>query len=137
MKREGNFPNHKNDYRAGAKAPGEKSGNENDGGKHHHVVPVENPAGGAAAVFHEPDPERTPEKNADKVADIESDGKNKKHVLADNSAEIKRADYGNKREPDKADFDCIAVAFFDIGKKIFKVSDVFDFSRNEILKAEF
>ena len=137
MKREGNFPDYKNDDSTGAKAPGEKSGNENDGGKHHHVVPVENPAGGAAAVFHKPDPERTPEKNADKVADIESDGKNKKHVLADNSAEIKRADYGDKREPDKADFDCVAVAFFNIGKKIFKVSDVFDFSRNEILKAEF
>ena len=101
------------------------------------MVPVENSAGGTAAVFRKPDPERTPEKNADKVADIESDGKNKKHVSSDNSGEIKRADYGNKREPHKADFDSVAVAFFDIGKKIFKVSDVFYLSRNEILKAEF
>ena len=137
MERERNFPDYKNDYRAGAKAPGEKSGNKNDGGKHHHVVPVENPAGGAAAVFHKPDPERTPEKNADKVADIESNGKNKKHVFSDYSGEIKRADYGNKREPHKADFDSVAVAFFDIGKKIFKVSDVFYLSRNEIFKAKF
>ena len=137
MKRKGNFPNYKNDDSPGAKAPGEKSGNENDGGKHHHMVPVENSAGGAAAVFHKPDPESAPEKNADKVADVKSDGKNTKHVSSDNSAEIKRADCGDKREPDKADFNSVAVAFFDIGKKVFKVSDVFDFSRNEILKAEF
>ena len=101
------------------------------------MVPVENSAGGTAAVFHEPDTERAPEKNADKVADVEGNGKNKKHVSSDCSGEIKHADYGNKREPHKADFDSVAVAFFDIGKKIFKVSDVFDFSRNEILKAEF
>ena len=137
MKRKRNFPNHKNDDCAGAKAPGEKTGNENNGGKHHHVVPVENSAGGTAAVFHKPDPERTPEKNADKVADIESDGKNKKHVSSDNSGEIKCADGGDKREPDKTDFNGVAVAFFNIGKKVFKVSDVFYLSRNEIFKAEF
>ena len=137
MKCKGNFPYRKNNNRSGAKAPGEKSGNKNNGRKHHHVVPVKNPAGGAAAVFHKPNAERAPEKNADKVADVKSDGKNKKHVSSDNSAEIKRADCGDKREPDKADLNSVAVAFFDIGKKIFKVSDVFDFSRNEIFKAEF
>ena len=137
MKRERNFPNHKNDYRAGAKAPGEKSGNENNGGKHHHVVPVENSAGGAAAVFHKPDAERAPEKNADKVANIKSDGKNKKHVSADYSGKIKRSNNGDKRKPDKTDFKGVTVAFFNISKKIFEVSDVFDFSGNKILKAEF
>ena len=31
VKRKGNFPNHKNDDSPGAKAPGEKAGNKNDG----------------------------------------------------------------------------------------------------------
>ena len=137
MKRKGNFPYYKNDYCAGAKAPGEKSGNENDRRKHHHMVPVENSAGRAAAVFHEPDTERTPEKNADKIADIESDGKNKKHISSDYSGEIKNSDHCDKRKPDKTDSDGIHIAFFDICKKIFKIADVLDFSRNKIFKTEF
>ena len=137
MKCKGNFPYRKNNKCAGAKAPGEKSGNKNNGRKHHHVVPVKNPAGGAAAVFHKPNAERTPEKNADKVANIKSDGKNKKHVSADYSGKIKRSNNGDKRKPDKTDFKGVTVAFFNISKKIFEVSDVFDFSGNKILKAEF
>ena len=137
MKRKGNFPYYKNDYCAGAKAPGEKSGNENDRRKHHHMVPVENSAGRAAAVFHEPDTERTPEKHADKIADIESDGKNKKHISSDYSGEIKNSDHRDKRKPDKTDSDGIHIAFFDICKKIFKIADVLDFSRNKIFKTEF
>ena len=137
MKCKGNFPDYKNDYCADAKAPGKKSGNKNNGRKHHHMVPVEDSAGCAATVFHKPDPEGTPEKNADKVADVKSDGKNKKHVSADYSAKIKCADYGDKRKPDKADFNGVAVAFFDVFKKVFKVFDVFYLSRNKILKAEF
>ena len=101
------------------------------------MVPVENSAGRAAAVFHKPYPERTPEKNADKVADIESDGKNKKHISSDYSGEIKNSDHRDKREPDKTDSDGIHIAFFDICKKIFKIADVLDFSRNKIFKAEF
>ena len=101
------------------------------------MVPVKNAAGGAAAVLHKPNPKRAPEKNADEVTDIESDGKNKKHVSADNSGEIKRTDGGDQQEPDKTDFDGVPVTFFDVFKKVFKVSDVFDLSRNEILKAGF
>ena len=137
MERKGNFPYCKDDNSTGAEAPGEETGNENNGGEHHHVVPVENSAGGAAAVFHEPDAERTPEKNADKVADIESDGKNKKHVSSDYSGEIKNSDHCDKRKPYKTDFDGIHIAFFDICEKVFKIADVFDLSRNKILYTEF
>ena len=137
MKCKGNFPYRKNNNRSGAKAPGEKSGNKNNGRKHHHVVPVKNPAGGAAAVFHKPNAERAPEKNADKVANIKSDGKNKKHVFTDYSGKIKRGNNGDKRKPDKADFKGVTVAFFNISKEIFEVLYVFDFSGNKIFKAEF
>ena len=101
------------------------------------MVPVENSAGRAAAVFHEPDTERTPEKNADKVANVKSHRKKKQNVSSDNTGKIKNADKRNKRKPNKTDFDSIAVAFFDICKKVFKIADVFNFRRDEILKAEF
>ncbi len=137
MESKGNFPYCKNDNCAGAKAPGEKSRYKNNGRKHHHVVPVEDAAGCAAAVFHKPYPERTPEKNADKIAYIKRNGKNKKHVSADNSGEIESAHSSNEQKPDDSDFKGVAVAFFDIREKIFEAAYVFDFSRNKILYAEF
>ena len=137
MESEGNFPNSKNDDCAGAKAPGKESGNKNNRGEHHHVVPVENSAGGAAAVFHEPDAERAPEENADKVANIECNGENKKEVSADDSGEIKNSENRSERKPCKTDFNGVAVAFFDICKKVFEIFDVFDFSRDKIFYMEF
>ena len=101
------------------------------------MVPVENSAGCAAAVFHEPYTERAPEKNTDQIAYIERDGKNEKHISSDYSGEIKNSDHCDKRKPYKTDFDGIHIAFFDICEKVFKIADVFDFSGNEILKAEF
>ena len=136
MERKGNFPNRKNNDCTCAKAPGEETGNENDRGEHHHVVPVENSAGGAAAVFHEPYTERTPEKNADKVADIESNGENKKEALSDDSGEIKNSKNCGKGKPCKTDFNGVAVAFFNVCKKVFEIFDIFDLSRNKIFYME-
>ena len=99
MESKGNFPGRKNNYRNAAKAPGEKSRNKKQGRKHHNMVPVENPAGCAAAVFHKPNPEGTPEKNADKVADVERNGKKQKHIFSDNAGEIKNCYHGGKRKP--------------------------------------
>ena len=137
MKGKRNFPNCKNKNRKCAKAPGKETGNKNNGREHHHVVPVENSAGGAAAVFHKPDSERTPEKNADKVANIKSNRENKKHVSADDSGEIKNSKNRSERKPCKTDFNGVAVAFFNICKKIFKIFDVFDFSGDKIFYMEF
>ena len=137
MERKGNFPNSKNNNCACAKAPGEETGNKYDRGEHHHVVPVEDSAGGAATVFHEPNTERAPEQNADKVANIKCNGENKKHISADDSGEIKCCNSGGEGKPCKTDFKGIAVAFFNICKKVFKIFDVFNFSRNKILDVEF
>ena len=101
------------------------------------MVPVKNSAGCAAAVFHKPDTERTPEKNTDKVAYIKRNRKKKKHVSSDDPGKIKDSDNSNKQKPDSADFKGVAVAFFYVCKKIFKIADVFDLSRNKILKTEF
>ena len=137
MKRKRNFPDYKNDNCAGTKAPCEKSGNKNKGREHHHMVPVKNPAGCAAAVFHEPDTERTPEQNADKVANIKSNRENKKHISADYSGVIKCGNHSGQSKPGKTDFEGVTVAFFNICKKVFKILDVFNFSRNKILDMEF
>ena len=45
----------------GLQAAAKKAGQKEKGRKHHQMVPVEDPAGGAAAVFHEKHPKRTPE----------------------------------------------------------------------------
>jgi len=137
MERKGNFPYRKNDYGNSAKAPGEKSRNKEKRRKHHDMVPVENSAGCAAAVFHEPDPERAPEKNADEVADIENDRKEQKHVSADYSGEIKRRNCSGKQKPDYSDFNGIPVAFFDVIQKVLKIADVFHLVGDEIIYAEF
>ena len=137
MKRKRNFPDYKNDNCAGTKAPCEKSGNKNKGREHHHMVPVKNPAGCAAAVFHKPYSERAPEKNADKVTDIKSNGEKKKHVSSDDSGKIENTNNGTKSKPCKTDFYGIAVAFFYVFHKVLNVTDVFYFGRDKILDAEF
>ena len=137
VKRKRNFPYNKNDDSAGAKAPGEKSRNKNQGRKHHHMVPVENAAGGAAAVFHEPHPERAPEKHANKVANVKSHREKKKNVAVDYSGKIKCANRSTKNTPRKSYFYGVAVAFFYVFHKVLYVADVFDFGGNKIFKAEF
>ena len=137
MKRKGKFPNGKNNKSSGAKAPGEKSGNKNKRREHHQVVPVKNAAGCAAAVFHKPNPEGTPEKHADKIAYIKSNGEEKKHVLSDDSGKIENSYNGAERKPCKTDFNSIAVAFFYVFHKVLNVADVFDFRRDKIFDAEF
>ena len=137
MKRKRNFPYNKNDDSTGAKAPGEKSRNKNNGRKHHHVVPVKNAAGRAAAVFHKPNPERAPEKNADKVADIKNNGKQKQNFAVDEPGKINDSDSNGEQKPYNSDFNGVAVAFFYVCEKIFEVADIFYLSRNKILDAEF
>ena len=65
------------------------------------MVPVENAAGGAAAVFHKPYPEGAPEKHADKVADIKSNAYEQEHSSADNAGEIEGADDAVEDYPDQ------------------------------------
>ena len=137
MERKGNFPDCKDDQSACAKAPCEETGNKNDRRKHHHMVPVENTACGAAAVFHKPNSERAPEKNADKVADIKSYRKEKKNSASDDSGKIDHSDCGSEQKPDKAYFQGITVAFFDICQKIFEIADIFYLMGDKILDAEF
>ena len=136
MKSKGNFPKGKNDNCSCAKAPGKESRNKNKGREHHHVVPVKNAAGGAAAVLHKPNTEGAPEKNTDKVTNIKSNGENKQKVASDYSGKIKCANHGNKCKPCKTDFDGIQIAFFDVIHKVLKLFDMFYFAGTKILKAE-
>lgn len=111
MERKGNFPDDEHDYAAKAKAPGVKPGDENYGGKHHHMVPVKYAAGGAAAVFHKPRPKRAPKEHAHKVKDVKSDGNEKKDLAVYNAEKVKRADGRRQKRPDGAHYKGVLFAF--------------------------
>ena len=60
MELEGELPNKENYKGYSAKAPCIHAGDEEKGSEHHDMVPVEDAASGAAAVFHKPNAEGTP-----------------------------------------------------------------------------
>ena len=62
------------------------------------MVPVKDPAGGAASVFHD-EPEGAPDQHADQIADIESGADHKQCGLADNAGKVKDADHCQQRDP--------------------------------------
>ena len=74
MQKGSDLPQYEHDHRHHHKAAGKKAGNEDQRAEHHQVIPVENAAGGAAAVFHKELAERTPEKHTDQVTDIKQNG---------------------------------------------------------------
>ena len=73
------LPNQPNEKGEEDKRPGEEAVYRNNGQKHHQMIPVEDPAGGAALVAHD-EAEGTPDQYADKIADIENYGKNEKNI---------------------------------------------------------
>ena len=80
-----------------------ETADEDQGREHHQVIPVEDPAGGAAAVFHH-QTEGAPDQHADQVAYIEKYGDQKKSGLSKNPGEIKNADGSNQGPPDDENF---------------------------------
>ena len=64
----GDFPADKQDGGQNTGPAGQRTGQRQQGGAEHEVVPVINPAGGAAAVVHHPGLEGTEKQNADDVA---------------------------------------------------------------------
>ena len=66
------------------------------------MVPVEDAAGGAAAVAHH-QTEGAPHQHADQIADIEADGAHEQAQLADDAAEVQAADGQDQGGPDQED----------------------------------
>ena len=62
------FPDHKHQQGQKKEAQGEKARREDEGTEHHQVVPIEDAAGSAAAVFQKEDPERAEEEHAREAA---------------------------------------------------------------------
>lgn len=79
----------------GIEAPG-----KNQGRKHHQVVPVEDAAGGAAAVFHDK-PEGAPDQHTDQITDIEHHRDHKKAGPVQPAGKIQAADGGDKQAPEQ------------------------------------
>ena len=73
---------------------------EEQGREHHQVVPVEDPAGGAAAVAHH-QPEGTPDQHADQVADVEKYGNEEQNRLAEQPPVPAKADDRQQGAPDR------------------------------------
>ena len=73
------LPDQQYNERANKKGKSKEAGNKHKGRKHHEVIPVENTAGGAAAVFHKDDAEGAPEQYADQVTKIKHGRDQKKN----------------------------------------------------------
>ena len=78
------FPHHPDRKGHQQQTPGKKAPHPDHGSKHHQMVPVEDPAGGAAAVL-EQQPERTPYQYTDQIAHIEENGHHQKLPIAQES----------------------------------------------------
>ena len=78
------------------------------------MVPVENAAGGAATVFHKPYTERTPEKYADEVADVEKHTDDHENAFGNQTCEIKYPESRGKSKPYSAYDKGIFIALFNV-----------------------
>lgn len=75
----------------GDQGAGIKSTHEDQGGEHHQVIPVEDPAGGAAAVFQD-QAEGTPDQDADQIAHIEEHGDHEQVGLVQHAGVVQHPD---------------------------------------------
>lgn len=91
------------------------------------MIPVEDPAGGAAAGFHQK-PERTPDQHADQVAYIKAHADHKQPHLADDSGPIEDADRCYQRTPQQENLICSLGRCQDIASQCF----VIDFIPNRL-----
>ena len=69
------------------------------------MIPVEDPAGGAAAGLHQK-PEWTPDQHADKVTHIEAHADHKQNHLADDPGPIQDADHYDQPAPKQKNLIC-------------------------------
>ena len=96
------LPNNKDHHRQGKQAQRVKAAHEDNGREHHQMIPVENAAGGAAAVAHD-EPEGAPYKHADKVAHIKGNGNQQQLGLTQHVKEVQQPQHGDERHPDDHD----------------------------------
>ena len=65
-----NFPNDVNNGCKPGQTPGIDARHEQKRREHHKVIPVEDAAGGTAAVFHHPHAKRAPEQDTDQITHV-------------------------------------------------------------------
>jgi len=94
------LPNEEGKHRHYHKGDGIEAAHKDQRREHHQVIPVEDPAGGAAAGTHQ-QPEGTPDQHTDQVAHIEAHTDQKKNVFVDQLCEIQNADDCDQRGPKK------------------------------------
>ena len=102
----GDFPYCKHDDRKDHQAAGKETSNEKKGTEHHQMIPVENTAGGAAAVLHDKVPERTPKQNTDQVANIEKSCYPKQTKITENAFCMQQTERRGQRTPQNEDHIC-------------------------------
>ena len=62
------------------------------------MIPVEDPAGGAALIFHD-QPERTPNKHTDQIAHIEQNAYQKQVGIGENAKVFQKSQGGDQPDP--------------------------------------
>lgn len=97
------FPDHKHQQGQKKEAQGEKARREDEGTEHHQVVPIEDAAGSAAAVFQKEDPERAEEEHTDQVAYIKAYTEQKKLCLSQHPRTVEQTDRQSEEQPQQKD----------------------------------
>ena len=139
----GNLPANQKDYR-------EDAGGENQGAfqyhkrrTYHDVVPVENTAGGAAAVMHHPGLEGAEEQDTDDVADAIKTGETDHENRADHTFPIEEIEHAVQSQPGEQNQKCSAIGITDLlsgdflagraesAGKLFLTAQTFHFGRKE------
>lgn len=104
------FPMDYNDEGHQNKAPGKKAFNEDQGGKHHCIVPIEDPAVDAAFIFHHQTLKRTPDDNADQIAYVKEQGDKQQALGIQYFVEIEEPDGCCHQKPGQENFQCADIA---------------------------
>ena len=92
------LPHQPCDHRHDQQGAGKKTICKDQRGKHHQVIPVKDPTGGTAAVFHD-QPEGAPDQHANQVADVKQHRDHKQRYLVDYAPIIQQPDPRDQKAP--------------------------------------
>lgn len=89
------------------------------------MIPIKDPTGGAAAVPHN-QTERTPDKYADQIANIENNGNHEQPDFANYPGVIQYSDYYKQATPQNKDFICRFCGGYHIASQCLVVNFIFN-----------
>jgi hypothetical protein len=122
---DGYFPSDKVDYRHHEQGNREKATHKEHWCEHHHMIPVENAAGGAAFVT-EHESEGTPNKHTNEIANVKRDTDKEKVLIIKYFEMLERAYSRNKSRPKRHYLPCRLVGLDHIVLELIPINKLMD-----------